>query len=109
VNTGELTPENLQRAIEGVDIVVNSTSLGMSRMTTKRPSLPIAGASLTVFDVVYNPYETRLLREAKAAGAKTINGLECWCGRGNCFRKMDRDKSAGRCDASICAGLVAEK
>ena len=77
VNAGELTPENLQRAIEGVDIVVNSTSLGMSPDDDQTPvPADLLGASLTVFDVVYNPYETRLLREAKAAGAKTINGLE---------------------------------
>ena len=30
---------------------------------------------LTVFDIVYNPLETRLLREAKAAGAKTVSGI----------------------------------
>ena len=77
VNIGELTPENLQRAIEGVDIVVNSTSLGMSPDDDQTPvPADLLGASLTVFDVVYNQYETRLLREAKAAGARTINGLE---------------------------------
>jgi shikimate dehydrogenase len=32
--------------------------------------------NLTVFDIIYNPLPTRLLREAKAAGAKTIDGLE---------------------------------
>ncbi|MFC1932376.1 shikimate dehydrogenase family protein, partial [Chloroflexota bacterium] len=31
---------------------------------------------LIVFDIVYNPIKTRLLREAEAAGAKTINGLD---------------------------------
>jgi len=30
---------------------------------------------LTVFDIVYNPLETRLLREAKAAGTKTVSGV----------------------------------
>jgi shikimate 5-dehydrogenase len=29
-----------------------------------------------VFDTVYNPIETRLLREAAAAGCRTVNGLE---------------------------------
>ena len=33
-------------------------------------------ANLVVFDIVYNPYQTLLLREAKEAGAQTINGLE---------------------------------
>ena len=30
--------------------------------------------SLTVYDVIYNPRETRLLRDAKAAGAKQPMG-----------------------------------
>jgi len=33
-------------------------------------------SSLTVMDIVYNPLETRLLREAKAAGCRTIRGLD---------------------------------
>jgi shikimate dehydrogenase len=32
--------------------------------------------SLIVYDIVYNPNETRLLREAKAAGARTIGGID---------------------------------
>ena len=39
-----------------------------------------AGASsasgLTVMDIVYNPRETKLLADAKAAGCRTISGLE---------------------------------
>ena len=31
--------------------------------------------SLTVFDVVYNPLETKLMRQARAAGAQAIGGL----------------------------------
>jgi shikimate dehydrogenase len=31
---------------------------------------------LTVMDIVYNPRETRLLREAKAAGCRVIPGLD---------------------------------
>jgi shikimate 5-dehydrogenase len=31
---------------------------------------------MIVFDTIYNPLETRLLQEAKAAGAKTISGSE---------------------------------
>jgi shikimate dehydrogenase len=30
---------------------------------------------LVVFDIVYNPLNTRLLQEAKKAGAKTIDGV----------------------------------
>jgi shikimate dehydrogenase len=33
-------------------------------------------SDLTVMDIVYNPIETRLAKDAKAAGAKVINGVE---------------------------------
>ena len=31
---------------------------------------------LTVMDIVYNPIETKLLADARAAGCKTIRGIE---------------------------------
>ena len=34
-----------------------------------------------VFDAVYTPLETRLLREAKAAGCVTVDGLEMFVGQ----------------------------
>ena len=77
VRAGELTPENLKRAIGGADILVNATSLGMSPDDDGTPvPAELLNANLTVFDVVYNPLQTRLLREAKTAGARTISGLE---------------------------------
>jgi shikimate dehydrogenase len=77
VNIGELTNENLQRAIVDTDILVNATSVGMSPDNDQTPVVAdLLCANLTVFDVVYNPLPTRLLREAKVAGARTIDGLE---------------------------------
>ena len=77
VSAGELTTENLKRAIGGADILVNATSLGMSPDDDQTPvPADLLYANLTVFDVVYNPLQTRLLREAKTAGARTISGLE---------------------------------
>jgi shikimate dehydrogenase len=32
--------------------------------------------SLTVMDIVYNPFETKLTKDARAAGAKVVSGLE---------------------------------
>jgi len=45
-------------------------------LTQHRYRLKCLTDNLTVFDIIYNPLPTRLLREAKAAGAKTIDGLE---------------------------------
>lgn len=77
VGARELTRENLREAIPDTDILVNATSVGMSP-NSNQSLVPadLLCANLIVFDVVYNPYQTRLLREAKEAGAQTISGLE---------------------------------
>lgn len=62
-----------------VDVVMNSTSVGMAPAVDATPVDAVLfrrrGAPL-VFDAVYNPLETRLLREAAAAGCETVSGVE---------------------------------
>jgi shikimate dehydrogenase len=43
---------------------------------------------LTVFDIVYNPLETMLMKEAKQAGARTISGLDMLVRQGALAFKM---------------------
>ena len=65
-------------------VFLNTTSLGMHPNVDASPldGLTEAGRELPftpdtlVFDTVYNPMRTKLLRQAEAAGAKTINGVE---------------------------------
>jgi shikimate dehydrogenase len=77
--------------LDGADILVNATSVGMEE---DRSPVPREGlhADLAVLDAVYTPAETRLLREAKDAGARTVDGawmllyqgveaFERWTGR----------------------------
>lgn len=62
---------------EGTDIVVNATSLGLFPEIHAR--LDIDGStlqpSMVVADVIPNPLETRLIREARSQGCRVINGL----------------------------------
>jgi shikimate dehydrogenase len=62
---------------EPYDLLVNATSVGM---TPDAGSTPADAARLragaTVFDTVYRPLETRLLREARAAGCRVQDGLD---------------------------------
>jgi 3-dehydroquinate dehydratase/shikimate dehydrogenase len=58
------------------DLLVNCTPIGMRPEVGKTP---VAAAALTgsiVYDLVYNPADTQLLRDAAAAGCRTIGGLE---------------------------------
>ena len=59
------------------DVLINATPVGSS----PSPSETLVPSSLhrrgsVVFDMVYDPLETRLLREAKAAGCATVSGIE---------------------------------
>ncbi len=67
----------LSEAIKNSDLLVNGTNVGMAPHTDRSiiqdPSL--FHPDLFVFDVIYNPKETKLLKDAKVAGCKTANGL----------------------------------
>eukprot|EP00898_Chlorokybus_atmophyticus_P005029 jgi/Chlat1/5527/Chrsp369S05341 len=64
------------------DVLANTTSLGMhpNEDQTPVPQNALRGYSI-VFDAVYNPLETRLLREAKACGAVAVSGVEMFVGQ----------------------------
>jgi 3-dehydroquinate dehydratase/shikimate dehydrogenase len=59
------------------DLLVNATSVGMHPRDDDSP-LPASALrpGATVYDLVYNPPTTRLMREARAAGCRVIGGLE---------------------------------
>jgi shikimate dehydrogenase len=55
------------------EVLVNTTSVGLRSDDSPVPASELLAKSL-VMDVVYDPEETRLLREARACGAETITG-----------------------------------
>jgi len=63
----------LDAQVADADILVNATSVGMETDRTPVPADALH-ADLTVLDAVYTPAETRLLREAAAVGARTVEG-----------------------------------
>jgi 3-dehydroquinate dehydratase/shikimate dehydrogenase len=82
------------------DLLLNCTPIGMH---PKVDASPVPREMLTpgmvVYDAVYNPLETRLLREARAAGCRTVAGIdhfvrqaveqfELWTGRKAPVEKM---------------------
>ena len=85
---------NLQSAISNFSLIVNTTPLGMTPNTEQSP-LPeniILSEHTIIYDLVYNPRETKLVKDARAQGSSAITGLgmlieqaalsfEIWTGR----------------------------
>ncbi|MDO8137172.1 MAG: hypothetical protein Q6354_05975, partial [Candidatus Brocadiales bacterium] len=75
------------------EVLINCTSVGMYPKVEEIPvSTEVLRPGMWVFDVVYNPPETRLLKEARERGCYVLNGLkmfiyqaaeqfELWTGR----------------------------
>ncbi|MFC1767709.1 shikimate dehydrogenase [Candidatus Margulisiibacteriota bacterium] len=67
----------LKTSIESCDMLVNATPIGMYPKVDGCPidkGMKIPATAL-VYDLIYNPEETQLLKMAKKAGAKAFNGI----------------------------------
>ena len=66
----------LEKSLNNINLLINTTPLGMKGF--KNFILPIKklDKNVVVFDLIYNPLETLLLKQAKQYGNKTINGLK---------------------------------
>lgn len=65
------------------DVIVNTTPLGMHPNIDQSP-IPheIFKQDQTVFDMIYNPLETKFLKQAKIAGATTVSGIDMFIAQG---------------------------
>jgi shikimate dehydrogenase len=92
--------DGLVDLLDDASVLVNATSVGMETDETPVPEAALH-ADLAVLDAVYRPVETRLLREASEAGARTVDGawmllfqgveaFERWTGRGAPIEAMNR-------------------
>ena len=77
VDEGPMTDETLREGLRDSQVLVHCTPIGM-HPNVKESCVPptFLEPHLTVMDIVYNPLETQLLRDAKASGCKTIRGIE---------------------------------
>jgi 3-dehydroquinate dehydratase / shikimate dehydrogenase len=63
-------------------LLVNCTSIGMYPKVDETPIPPqYLRLGMAVFDTVYNPADTLLLQHARAAGAKTVDGVAMFVGQ----------------------------
>jgi len=59
-----------------IDIIINATPLGMKGFEQKLPVPESIIEDVVVFDTVYNPLETLLIRTAKKKGCKVVYGID---------------------------------
>lgn len=72
-----LSYEELELGKERYDLMLNTTSVGMYPNAGTSPvSEQVTARCKAVFDAVYNPGETKLLKLAAKSGAKTVGGME---------------------------------
>ena len=95
IKTYELNDVNLKKAAVRAKLLVNATSVGMTPNDSETP-LPaeILTSKMVVFDVVYTPLETRLLREARQKGCTTVSGLDMLVHQGALAFKMWTEQEA---------------
>ena len=69
-------PAKIAKELQDADIFINATPVGMHpKESMSIIDKHLLRKDLTVFDVVYNPLETKLIKDSKSVGAKAIPGL----------------------------------
>jgi len=77
IRVNSLSPSIIRKEVIDSDILLDTTSVGMKpSMDQSLITSDYLRSDIVVMDIVYSPVETRLVREAKTAGAKVINGVE---------------------------------
>jgi shikimate dehydrogenase len=78
-SSGNFTyPELDENLLNNIDLIVNTTPLGMYPNTNHKPEIPYHFLSPrhALIDLIYNPKSTAFLNEGKRMGCETVNGLE---------------------------------
>ncbi len=82
-------------SLEGFDIIINASPAGMKPNTSEIPvGAKLLKKGMVVFDIVYEPAHTRLLKEARKRGCKTVSGVEMLLEQGYAAFELFTGKSA---------------
>ena len=79
----DMSDKTLRTLVHSVDIVINTTPIGMYPEVDISPiSKDLLNENLFIFDIIYNPLQTRLLKDAKEMGSNILNGLDMFINQG---------------------------
>lgn len=89
-------------------LVVNASSLGMVGQESLDIDLSPLGDEAVVYDLVYSPLQTQLLRQARDRGLECVDGLEMLVGQAAIAFELFFGKAPpGDCDAELRERLLA--
>lgn len=75
--------KSVGEVIRSADLLINTTPVGMYPQKDELPIDPsLLHPNLFVFDIIYNPIETKLIHIAKTKGCKTLNGIKMLVNQG---------------------------
>ena len=76
--------DDVNEAVRSAKLLVHTTQVGMHPDVQSIPTLNLGSLhpDLYVYDLIYNPQETRLLSEGKRRGCKTLNGVKMLVNQG---------------------------
>lgn len=94
--------------IDSAQLLVNTTPLGMKESDASPVDADLINKNTLVYDLIYNPAESKLLKSARAKGAETANGLgmllyqgvlafEIWAGQKAPVEVMRNALKGGAC------------
>ena len=90
------TSLNSLKNLKEFEILINASPVGMDSNATPITKEMLHN-NLVVFDLVYSPLKTRLLKEAEKNGCKTISGIEMLLEQGyECFKLFTNKPPAKR-------------
>jgi shikimate dehydrogenase len=93
--SGSLSLEDIDSNLQDSDILINATSVGMKPHPDQTPvPIELLRKNLAVMDIVYNPLETKLAKDAKTLGAKVVSGVEMLIYQGAASFEIWTGKSA---------------
>ncbi|MFX0010496.1 MAG: shikimate dehydrogenase [Candidatus Hermodarchaeota archaeon] len=79
----ELKEGLLRKELQSTDLLINTTPIGMYPNINASPiPLELIHDQLFVFDIIYNPLETKMIKYAKEVGCKFLGGLEMLVNQG---------------------------
>jgi shikimate dehydrogenase len=74
--------EDIESEAEKMDVIINSTSLGLKGGSNFTQEFKKTKSSLIYYDIIYNPEETMLIKKFKKRKIQTINGLDMFIFQG---------------------------